>query len=174
MLEIAFEQVYPIALRAARVRATAAVINGAIPAAGREEFEQEGLAACWRALPRFDPARASVRTFIEHVITARLSSLIRAARRAPEFLPIQSASTLPADFPAADLALRVDVQRVLATLGAEDRQLVLLLYDHSPAEVSRILGIPRSTLYDRIARLRRRFVAAGLGRNSNRRCGGGQ
>lgn len=51
MVEATFEQAYPIAARAARVRATAAVVSGAILMADREDFEQEGLTACWRALP---------------------------------------------------------------------------------------------------------------------------
>jgi hypothetical protein len=36
MVEATFEQAYPIAVRAAKVRATAAVISGAIPIADRE------------------------------------------------------------------------------------------------------------------------------------------
>ncbi len=172
MLEITFEQAYPIALRAAQVRATAAVTNGVIPVADREDLEQEGLVACWRALPQFNPARASLRTFIEHVIAARLASIVRTARRSPDWLPIKSASTLPAEFSAADLDLRADVQRALADLGAQDRQIIALLYDHSPAEVGRVLGIPRSTVHDRIVRLRRRLVAAGLRRNGD--SGGGR
>lgn len=172
MFEIAFEQVYPIALRAARVRATAAVVNGGVPIAGREDLEQESLTACWRALGRFDPARASLRTFIERVIATRLASMIRTARRGPELLSLKSASAQPADFSAAGLDLRADVERVLASLGCEDRQLALLLYDHSPAEIGRLLGIPRSTMHDRIVRLRRRFVKAGLGPSGNSRCGG--
>ena len=51
MVEATFEQAYPIAARAARVRAAAAVVSGAIPVADREDFEQEGLTACWRAPP---------------------------------------------------------------------------------------------------------------------------
>ncbi len=172
MLEATFERVYPIALRAAQVRATAAAVRGAIPVADREDLEQEGLVACWRALPCFDPARGSLRTFVEHVIAARLASIIRSARRAPSSVPINSAVMRPIDSPALALELHVDVQRVLNTLGWPDRKLVLLLHDHSPAEVSRILGIPRSTLHDRIVRVRRRFVAAGLARPGSHGHGG--
>ena len=91
MAETTFEQAYQIALRILRVRATAAVMSGVV-AADREDFEQEGLTACWRALPHFDPARASLRTFLEHVVAARLASLRRSARRAPTLEEIGSCS----------------------------------------------------------------------------------
>ena len=97
MVEATFEQAYPIAARAARVRATAAVVSGAIPVADREDFEQEGLTACWRALPQFDPARASLRTFIERVIASRIASLVRAARRSPSHVPLNAAGPRPVD-----------------------------------------------------------------------------
>jgi DNA-directed RNA polymerase specialized sigma24 family protein len=41
--------------------------------------------------------------------------------------------------------------------------LAVLLADHGPTEISRMLGIARSTVYARIARLRRAFRAAGYG-----------
>ena len=58
MVEATFEMAYPMAVRAAKVRAKAAVLSGAILVADREDLEQEGLTACWRALPQFDPAPA--------------------------------------------------------------------------------------------------------------------
>ncbi|MEN6537182.1 MAG: sigma-70 family RNA polymerase sigma factor [Bryobacteraceae bacterium] len=169
MLEATFEQAYPIARRAVQVRATAAVVCGIIPVADREDFEQEGLTACWRALPHFNPARASLRTFVEHVIAARLASIIRSARRAPVLLPIESASTLRIAGDASCQELRADVMRLLDRLGPAERHLVQLLLDHSPAEASRILGVPRSTLHDQVVRLRRRFSLAGLGASGGAR-----
>ena len=47
-------------------------------------------------------------------------------------------------------------------LGCHDRELIVLLLEHSPAEAGRMLGIPRSTVHDKILRLRRRFVEAGF------------
>jgi RNA polymerase sigma factor (sigma-70 family) len=168
MLEGTFEQAYPIALRAAQVRATAAVVSGAVPHADREDLEQEGLTACWRALPRYDPARASLRTFVEHVVAARLASIVRTARHAPVFVPISSASMQPAGFPVAELEFHADLRHVLSSCGSTDRQMVLLLQHYSPAEVGRILGIPRSTVHDRIIRLRPRFTATGLRQSRHR------
>jgi len=162
MVEPTFEQAYPIALRAAKVRATAAVVTGAIPLADREDFEQEGLTACWRALPQFDPTRASLRTFIERVVASRIATLVRTARRSPAHVPLDAAGSRSVDSAADDHEFHADVDRLSAAFGCHDRRLILLLLEHSPAEASRLLGISRSTVHDRIIRLRRRFVAAGL------------
>ena len=162
MIEATFEQAYPIAARAAKVRATAAVVSGAIPVADREDFEQEGLTACWRALPQFDPARASLRTFIERVIASRMASLVRAARRSPSHVPLGDAGPWPVDSGAELREFYADMERLSSALGCQDRELAFLLLEYSPAEAGRMLGIPRSTVHDKILRLRRTFVEAGL------------
>ncbi len=168
MVEATFEQAYPIAARAARVRAAAAVVSGAIPVADREDFEQEGLTACWRALPQFDPARASLRTFIERVIASRIASLVRAARRSPSHVPLNAAGPQPVDSGAGAREFHADVARLSSAFGRPDQKLIVLLLEHSPAEAGRMLGIPRSTVHDKILRLRRRFVEAGLVPNGGR------
>jgi len=162
MVEATFEQAYPIAARAARVRATAAVVCGAIPVADREDFEQEGLTACWRALPQFDPARASLRTFIERVIASRIASLVRATRRSPAHVPLEAAGPQPVNSGTDLQEFHADVARLSLAFGRNDRRLILLLQEHSPAEAGRMLGIPRSTVHDQILRLRRSFVGAGF------------
>ena len=168
MVKATFEQAYPIAARAVRVRATAAVVSGAIPVADREDFEQEGLTACWRALPQFDPARASLRTFVERVIASRIASLVRAARRSPSHVPLDAAGPQPVDSSADVRELCADVARLSSAFGRHDRRLVLLLLEHSPAEAGRMLGIPRSTVHDQILRLRRKFLEAGFVRDGGR------
>ncbi len=161
MLEATFEQAYPIAVRAAQVRATAAVRSGAAQPADREDLQQEGLTACWLALPHFDSSRACLRTFIERVVAARLASVSRNARRVPPHDSLKAARPLLVDPEAAGIELRADVRHIVSSLQSRDRQLIFLLLDHSPAEAGRMLGLPRSTVHDRILRLRRRFVAAG-------------
>lgn len=172
MLEATFRQAYPMARRAAQVRATAAVVSGAIQTADREDFEQEGLTACWRALPRYDPNRGSLRTFVEHVVAARLASLVRSANRVPAMQPLDSAHRCHVDPCADPMELHADVWRLLNLLNDRDRRLMLLLMEHSPAEASRMLGIARSTVYQRIQRLRRTIIDAGLAPEGHRRNGG--
>jgi RNA polymerase sigma factor (sigma-70 family) len=169
MVEATFEQAYPIAVRAAKVRATAAVISGAIPIADREDFEQEGLTACWRALPQFDPGRASLRTFIERVIASRISSVARAARQSPVQVPLEEAGPQPIDSGVGAHEFHADIQRLSSAFCCRDRRLVFLLLEYTPAEAGRMLGVSRSTVYDRILRLRPSFVAAGLVPNGDQR-----
>lgn len=168
MVEATFEQAYPIAVRAAKVRAAAAVVSGAILVADREDFEQESLTACWRALPQFNPGRASLRTYVERVVASRSASLVRTARRLPALLPLDDTDPPAVDSEAEIQELYADVQRVASVFGGPDRQLVLLLLEHSPAEAGRMLGLPRSTVHERILRMRRSFLAAGFVPNGRR------
>jgi len=169
VIETAFELAYPLALRAVQVRATMAVANVTVPAFEREDLEQEGLTACWRALPQFDPNRASLRTFVELVVASRLASVIRSTRRIPPSEPIEPANDPSVRPDVSIFEMRTDVCRVLNLLTKGDRRLALLLMKYSPTEVSRRLGVGRSTVYERMRKLRPRFVRAGLGpRGPNR------
>jgi RNA polymerase sigma-70 factor (ECF subfamily) len=162
MHETALEQALPFALRAVQVRAAAAVATGRATAADREDLEQEALLGLWMALRHYDSSRASLRTFLERVADKRFASLLR-RRRSPVAIErldghrFATADGIPA------VQFQVDFERVLAPLGDPDRALALLLVDYGPTEISRMLGIARSTVYARIARLRRAFLQAGYG-----------
>ena len=162
MHETALEQALPLALRAVQVRGAAAVATGRISAADREDLEQEALLGLWTALRHYDVSRASLRTFLERVADKRFASLLR-RRRSPVLVErldghrFATADGIPA------VQFQVDFECVLAPLGDSDRALALLLVDHGPTEISRMLGIARSTVYARIARLRRAFLEAGYG-----------
>ncbi len=162
MVDTNFEPALPLALRAVQVRAAAAVAAGRAPAADREDLEQEALLGLWMALRHYDASRASLRTFIERVADKRFASVLR-RRRSPVLIErleghrFATADGIPA------VQFHVDFERVLAPLGDPDRTLARLLVDHGPTEISRVLGIARSTVYARIARLRRAFREAGYG-----------
>jgi len=168
MVEATFEQAYPIAVRAAKVRARAAVVSGAIPVADREDFEQEGLTACWRALPQFDPDRASLRTFIERVIASRISSLVRTARLSPVPVPLNEAGPQLVDSAARGSEFQADFDRISSAFVWPDAQLAFLLREYSPAEAGRMMGLPPSTVQERLLRMRHAFVAAGYVRTRRR------
>ena len=61
------------------------------------------------------------------------------------------------------VALRADLARTLAELPAALRELAGELQTATVSEVARKRGIPRGTLYEAIARLRKRFDHKGLG-----------
>lgn len=143
-----FEVAHPIAKRAAaRSRST---ISLRYLWVDREDLEQEAAIALWQALPHFDPSRASLRTFAEHVISRRFLSLCRTRRNRFDCLvdchPIGADSILP-------LVFNIDFQRLVAQLSERDRRLAELLPEHSPTEAGRLLGISRSTVYERIRRI---------------------
>jgi RNA polymerase sigma-70 factor (ECF subfamily) len=162
MPDSGFDHALPLALRAVQVRAAAAVATGRTPAADREDLEQEAFLGLWTALPHYDASRASLRTFLEHVADKRFASLLR-RRRSPYVIERFDGHRFatPDGIPAVQF--HVDFERVLAPLGDPDRKLALLLIDHGPTEISRMLGVARSTVYARMARLRRAFREAGYG-----------
>ena len=162
MPEPNLEQVLPLALRAVQVRAAAAVATGRATAADRKELEQEALLGLWMALRRYDASRASLRTFLERVADKRFATLMRRRRGSLTVERLDGHRLASPDgIPAVQF--HVDFERVLAPLGDPDRKLALLLIDHGPTEISRMLGIARSTVYARMARLRRAFREAGYG-----------
>jgi len=162
MHEPALEQALPFAMRAVQVRGAAAVASGRVTPADREDLEQEAFLGLWMALRHYDASRASLRTFLERAADKRFASLLR-RRRSPVLIErldghrFATADGIPA------VQFQVDFERVLAPLGDPDRVLALLLIDHGPTEISRMLGIARSTVYARMARLRRAFREAGYG-----------
>lgn len=144
-----------------------------------------------RRLPKFDPSRASRNTFIARVVEHGVARLIerreapmRDARRCTASLndrieddegkSVERGELIDQDtyletigqsaMPVADrVALRLDLERVLATLTPELRDLwVRRAEGQTFTEISRETGIPRGTLYDRMKELRRLAEDAGL------------
>ena len=162
MPEPKLEQVLPFAMRAVQGRGAAAVASGRVTPADREDLEQEALLGLWSALRRYDASRASLRTFLERVADKCFASLLRRRRKPLVIERLDSQRFATADgIPAVQF--HVDFERVLAPLDDPDRALALLLVEHGPTEISRMLGVARSTVYARMARLRRAFREAGYG-----------
>jgi RNA polymerase sigma-70 factor (ECF subfamily) len=160
--EAHFYAAYPAARRAAQVYGAAAVVASALPATNRSDFEQEALLGVWRALPHFDPTRASLRTFAERVVANQIASTAR-AQRAVRRTPVPTDAPVYSEHPGSTIELRLDVERALAVLRDGDRQLARLLAHNSPTEASRIARLSRSTVYEAIGRIRLTFLRAGLG-----------
>jgi RNA polymerase sigma-70 factor, ECF subfamily len=160
--EALFHDGYLAARRAALVYAAAAVVASALPGADRADLAQEALLDLWRALPKFDPVRASLRTFAERVVASRIASVVRAQQ---SIRRRQVSMEVPphCEHPGSSVELRIDVERALAVLRDDDRRLARLLSEYSPTEASRILRTSRSTVYLRINRIRQAFRDAGLG-----------
>jgi RNA polymerase sigma-70 factor (ECF subfamily) len=171
MLKVTFHLAYPLAMRAAQVRATAAVLSGAVLLADREDIEQEALIACWRALHKFDPRRASLRTFVERIVANQITSAIRRLRAEKRQAHRDVCAPTHVDCKVDSLNLRMDVQRVLEGLGPDQRDVCRMLADHSATDVSRRAGISRATIYRMIGHLRLIFIEAGLHKSLRRGAG---
>jgi RNA polymerase sigma-70 factor (ECF subfamily) len=157
-----------------------------------EDIEQDLTLDLLERLPKFDPAKATLNTFVARCIDHKVSQLLR--HRQTEMRDHQREAcslndevevgeeelaerhtTISQDEhdlrigkhnrPAAERAdLQLDVAAVLADLPPELREVAEMLTTMPVAEVARTLGIPRSTLYEtHLARLRVTFEAKGLG-----------
>jgi RNA polymerase sigma factor (sigma-70 family) len=158
-----FLAVYPLARRAAGVRSAVAVARASVPSADHDDLEQEAVVACWRTLPNYDPARASLTTYIECVVATRISSVVRASHRRRMLRPLDLALNHCADQAFSRHELRIDVEGLLRLCSDDERRLALLLMENSPSQVGRMLGIARSTVYEHLKLLRVRFRKAGFG-----------
>src|SRR5206468_1235882 len=127
-----------------------------------DDMRQDGLMACWRAFPHFDPTRASLPTFLGRVVANRIASVVRSSRT-PVMLPLDAAEACTGGISLRQIHLEIDVARVLRRLNENDRRLASALMENDPTEASRKLGVARSTVYVGIARLRLKFAAAGFG-----------
>lgn len=143
----------------------------------RADIVQELLFDLMRRWPKYDPTRGEPHVFIRRVLWARVSTLIKQKRalkrqfdyeaatldeEAEEEVTTSFRTGLPQriDQEYADLA--TDVATVLAKLTAEERELCERLQSQTLSEIARELGVPRSTLADRVEKLRSRFEDAGL------------
>lgn len=153
------------------------------------DLEQELRAHLLKRLPDFDPGRSSLDVFVVVVLERHIVTLIQFRKtRKRGYLrrnvsldePIETASGTSrlADvfdhdrrrsargyFPRGDHELANlirDVRAVVERLPDDLEHLCHLLAVLSVAEVSRHTGVPRSTLYGLITKVRMRFEDAGL------------
>jgi RNA polymerase sigma-70 factor (ECF subfamily) len=157
--EALFLQACPFASRAAQVRAVMAIPRH--PDLEREDLEQDALLRLWLALIRFDPARASLRTFVERVVTSSVASLVRrttAKKRTKTTGCEPAAESLHL---LVRVELRLDLHDLLGDLGSRDRRVAGLLMENSPAQVARTLRISRTAVYRSIDRIRAALLGGG-------------
>ena len=176
------------AARMIRFRALQIVGLVGLPKTDCEDIEQELRLHVLRRLEKFDPAIARWNTFVRVVTERHAATLIeRLRRRSRPSDPTASHSPMSISFDAVsespiteetrpdilasvavggahehELDLAMDVQQVLSLLPRPCRRMCALLKLHSVAEAARLLGIPRTTLHDRLSRLREVFAAAGI------------
>jgi RNA polymerase sigma-70 factor (ECF subfamily) len=156
------------------------------------DLEQELSRHLLKRTPAFDPHKADWAVFAAAVVTAWGANLLRARYAAKR--DYRRNQALPARTEASEgerrepvemlrqhehdarlgrhrpseqeqLELKLDVQEALQRLPEDLRSIAERLQHISIAELAHELGMPRTTLYELIERIRRRFQKMGLGKN---------
>ncbi len=129
------------------------LINSGADGSLAEECAQEVLATCWHKAHMFDPARASVATWIFTIARNRKIDVLRKQRR-PE--PEDLGWGPEEDPDQADvMALQQESEqlgRAIAELPANQRELIEKAYfgDLSHSEIAEQTGLPLGTIKSRI------------------------
>jgi RNA polymerase sigma factor (sigma-70 family) len=155
-----FDRAHRLARRAAEVRSSGETLR--YVDIDREDLVQEGLISVWTALDRFDISRASLRTFVERVVSNKIGSVLRRARTGKRTQPATYRSLVESQRYFVSIELHLDLVRVLKTLGHQEQNVARLLEDHRPAEIARELRISRPAVYRCMDRIREAFAEAGF------------
>lgn len=169
------------------IRAVRLAHSGAAPGLDAEDIAQELREEVLRRAEQFDPERACFDTFVDRIIKNRIADLARqsqaskASRKTQSFeTPILAhdsqegltladtlSETSPAywadDFAAAHGAgLKSDVAKFLASLCPSSRRVAIAVSQGSASDAARVLGLHRSTIYERLNAIRKAAIAMGL------------
>lgn len=154
-----------------------------------EDVQQRLIEHVLENVAAFDPAQGHFNVFVKTVVERYTVNILRDARAAKrdrretcslstivdedEYGPVELSETVgrheldsrlgvatrePHD--TADMVM--DVAEVLSRIPPELRELCERLKHASVSEISRELGVPRTTIHDRIKKLRKHFANAGL------------
>lgn len=155
----------------------------------REDIEQELHLKLLKYLASYDPQKGRRQAFATAIVKRQAANLLRAKRAMKrdhrgvrslsmelaneEEGPVELADTISQRHSGARLgratreehelaALAMDIRDVIASLPHELADLAARLKTDSLSQIARDLGIPRTTLADRVRKLRRCFEQAGL------------
>ena len=141
----------------------------------RDDLVQELMLRLLQSLRLFDAAQADRKSFVTAVVERNAAKILRDRRAKKrdggriDWLDVllEALDEEPTDLAIDDRAagqadLAIDVADLLARLPAGLRDLAERLKTQTLSQVAREMGVPRSTLQRRVARLRRHFEEAGL------------
>lgn len=175
-------------IRRIRYLANKLTRQNAVPGMEREDYEQDLVLDLLKRIGRHDPTRASLETFAERIIDHRVATITRPCARllaerrqvsldailAPEddqqsAHPVSDLAESPMGSvgdDAADvesrLGLRFDLERFVGSLPPALRMCVDVLRADSISGGAQSAGLHRSTIYERLSRLRAEAAAIGL------------
>jgi RNA polymerase sigma-70 factor, ECF subfamily len=132
---------------------------------GADDLVQDTLERAVRKFHLWRPG--DLRAWLFSIMHNVFVNQLKARKVAPD---VELDENFAAPMPGATSMDIIDLQRGLATLAPEQREVVLLiaLEDMSYADVSRTLGIPMGTVMSRLSRGRERLRRAMEGETSNK------
>ncbi|MDO9502719.1 sigma factor [Falsiroseomonas sp.] len=150
-----------------------------LPGMDAEDIEQDLILDLWRRRHRFNPERASFRTFADRIVAHRVATLtsptarLRAERTMvcldaplddPEGGTLADTLTQPVDVDGCDTdpEMALDVRRFVASLTPALRRCCSILAAPNVVEATAAAGLHRSSVYENAGRLRKLAAAAGL------------
>jgi len=172
----------PYAARLIRIKARQLIGKAGFTRSDLEDIEQELTLDLLERLPRYDPARASRRTFIARIIDHKVARLLEyrcAARRDPRRMECSLHAPVtgeggdtaelwatmegvnPRPTRASDLAM--DLETVLNGLPPRIRRICAYSPDWTAQEIADELGVSRRTVQRWKREIRRRCEDGGLG-----------
>ena len=164
-------------LQQASCRASLLVATAGFSSDDWEDLRQDIVLDLLRRAPKFDPNRGDWQGFVRGVTRNHSTVLVtRHRRRAREVLaedlvdrdesgvgdPNAALHNRLCSDAVAELHLRLDVYRVLASLPPRLRRLALLLAQMPVKDVCERMGKSRSRVYQMTLEIRKVFVGAGL------------
>jgi RNA polymerase sigma-70 factor (ECF subfamily) len=118
-----------------------------------EDAVQEAFVRAWRASDRYDPARASQRTWLFAILRNVVIDQVRARRSRPPMSPDGERPELASSDDAIDRVLTAwQVDAALETLAEEHRRVLVEVHwrGRPYAEVAAELGVPEGTVKSRV------------------------
>jgi RNA polymerase sigma-70 factor (ECF subfamily) len=124
-----------------------------------EDLTQETFERAFRAWGRYDPARASVRTWLAAIARNLLIDHYRSSRSGGREQPLEDEPGIEAPAAALDLGLDPALAAALSVLGDRERQIIALRYgaDLSGPEIAQLTGLTLANVQQIISRSLRRL-----------------
>ena len=184
-----FETVDDYAVRIIKHKARQLVGRYGLTFFDREDLEQELMIDLLQRMRYFNPAKAKKTTFIARIVERHIATILEARHaqcrdwrlcRVSLNTPHESDKgdtwelidrvdsegalrTCQPDTRESEINnLRMDLARVLDTLPEDLRDLCERLRESNMAEIARETGVSRTTLYDKLTRIREAFREVGL------------
>lgn len=162
MADTTLDQALPVVQDLADRKANAFVRRCGFAPDEQEDVRSQLLLSFLLRWPKFDPARASVRTFASRVMDKELTSILR-----HQLAPSRREQEFPQPTPTVSAAVRghfrIDVERSIANLPVAIQETARALFWCSTLEAAEELRCSRQIIHLRKRRIRRALVSAGIG-----------